>query len=177
MNKIKLKKRKIHYNKPKDGYFAEINYMHGDADFYNSEIIYFRDKNEMIEHYFASSFDYDSHDWKGTSFSSIIDTLKKFGFNTIKEVFDRFSFFDEIEIEEGYLEEFENIKNNEIDNIEEIEPITALFNDFIQRDDFELVRADKSCDGWHAAKVQGVEYYQMKNGEKYEIEFKIKEEE
>ena len=47
---------------------------------------------------------------------------------------------------------------------------------FTQRDDFELVRADKSCDGWHAAKVQGVEYYQMKNGEKYEIEFEIKEE-
>ena len=177
MNKIKLRKRKIDYNKPKDGYFAEISYMHGDADFYNSEIIHFGDKNEMIEHYFASSFDYDSHDWKGTSFSSIIDTLKKFGFNTIKEVFDKFSFFDEIEIEEGYLEEFESIKNNEIDNIEEIEPITALFNDFIQRDDFELVRSDKSCDGWHAAKVQGVEYYQMKNGEKYEIEFEIKEEE
>ena len=177
MNKIKLKKRKIHYNKPTDGYFAEISYMHGDADFYNSKIIHLKDKDEMIEHYFASSFEFDRHDWKGTSFSSIIDTLKKFGFNTIKEVFDKFSFFDEVEIEEGYLEEFESIKNNKIDNIEEIEPSTALFNDFIQRDDFELARADKSCDGWHAADVQGIEYYQMKNGEKYEIEFEVKEEE
>ena len=40
----------------------------------------------------------------------------------------------------------------------------------------KIIINDKSCDGWHAAEVKGVEYYQMKNGEKYEIEFEIKKE-
>ena len=31
----------------------------------------------------------------------------------------------------------------------------------------KIIINDKSCDGWHAAEVKGVEYYQMKNEKNY----------
>ena len=53
--------------------------------------------------------------------------------------------------------------------------IVDMFNDFIGRDDFEIIIPDDACNGYHAAEVTSIEYYEIKDGITYVIDLEIED--